>query len=111
IRHIVQDLLFEALLDDRGWSLAGPEPGNPHLARVEPRVPLDFRVDDVTRNLDADVFSCVVDVNELGLHGYRVWFAGWRQAPLHRDSCCWSVAAGSVVRAVARRQDAGAKAG
>jgi hypothetical protein len=68
VRDVVKDLILEALLDDAGGRLAGPEAGDARLARVVARVALDLGVDHVTRDFDAYVLARLVDVHELGLH-------------------------------------------
>ena len=69
VRHVVKDLILVALFDHLGRRLAGPETGNARLARVVARDAIDFRIDHVVRDLDAQILARLVDVDNFGLHG------------------------------------------
>jgi len=43
VHHVVEDLILEPLLDDRGRHFAGPEAGNLRLFRVAPGDAIDLR--------------------------------------------------------------------
>ena len=46
VRHIMQDLILEALLDHARWCLARTKAGNACLARIVARDAVDVRIDD-----------------------------------------------------------------
>ena len=78
VGDVVEDLVFEPLLDDARRRLAGAESRNPRLARVVARHAIDFGVDHVARDFNLQVFACFVDVDEVGFHwalGSRLWLS------------------------------------
>ena len=68
VHHVVEDLLLEPLLDERGRHLAGPEAGNARLLGVALGDAIDLGVDDVARDLDREGLLRVADVSEFGFH-------------------------------------------
>jgi hypothetical protein len=68
VRDIVEDLILEALLDDAGRRLAGPEAGDARAARIIARDAIDLGADDFSGNLDAHVLARLVDIDELCFH-------------------------------------------
>ena len=68
VRHVVQDLIAEALLDDLGGNLPRPEAGNAGGLAVVARDLVDFGIDDVAVDLDDEVFLGFGDVYEINLH-------------------------------------------
>src|SRR5207247_774787 len=73
VRHVVKNLIFEALLDDTRRRLSGTKAGNPRAARIAFGNPVDLGVDDVAGDLDAHVLARVVDVYEFSLHQLVRW--------------------------------------
>jgi len=73
LRDILENLILEALLDDRRGRLARPEPRNTRALRIVRGDVIDFLVDDVARDLDPDVLPRVVDIDEFCLHENRSW--------------------------------------
>ena len=68
VRHVVEDLVLEALLDDARRRLARAEARHARLARIVARDPVDLGRDHVARDFDAHVLARRVDVDELSLH-------------------------------------------
>ena len=77
VRDVVKNLALVPLFDDARGRLAGPESRNPRAARVALRDAVDRRVDDISRNFDAEILPRFVDVDELCLHPPpRLWRSG-----------------------------------
>ena len=68
MRHVVKDLVLEALLDDARRRLARAEAGHARLARIVARDPVDLGCDHVARDFDAHVLARRVDFDEFGFH-------------------------------------------
>ena len=68
VRHVVENLVAEALAHDLRRHLAGPEPGHPRRLAVIARDLVDLGVDDLARDLDDEVFLRIADVDEFCLH-------------------------------------------
>src|SRR5262245_16946965 len=78
VRHVVEDLFLEALLDQSGRYLPGAEAGDARLFRVALGDAVDFGVHDVDRDLDRDGLLRGADVSELCLHsGWALGFGLW----------------------------------
>ena len=68
VRDVVEDLVAEALPDDLGGHLAGPEARDARGPAVVARDLVDLRVDDGAGDFDDEVLLRVADVDELGFH-------------------------------------------
>src|SRR5678815_2373261 len=68
VHHVVEDLVLEALLDDRGGDFPWSEPRNLRLLRIVLSDLVDLRVDDVAGDLDGERLLRFADVGEFGFH-------------------------------------------
>src|SRR6185503_1274292 len=86
VRDVVEDLLLEPLLDQRGRHLAGPEAGDARLLGVALGNAIDLGSHDIDRDLDREGLLRGADVSELGLHrglwalGLGLWAFGSSRA-------------------------------
>src|SRR5678816_1219565 len=68
MRHVVQDLITEALPHDFGRHFPRAKTGHPCSPAVIARHLIYLRVDDGARNFDDEVFLRIADVNEFCFH-------------------------------------------
>ena len=72
VRHFVQDLFSEPLLNYFGRNLTRPEAGYFGTAPEIACDTVDLSVDDLTRDFYGNFFLRITDVGELGLHVFTL---------------------------------------